>query len=139
MPRTTAKDVEDLLGEDYNGCTKLRPFIDTANMMVSRIVACALTKGITYSASEAELLERWLAAHCYAMNDKQLVEKETADSRGKFGGNTGFGLDFTSYGQQAKLLDYSQCLVDISSRKVVLDCFWAGKYPSEQIDYDLKD
>lgn len=72
MARTTKKAVQDLLlpGGDYDGKSDLTPFIDTASSIVTRVNTCAIAKGNTLTVAELELIERWLAAHCYQQSDK---------------------------------------------------------------------
>ena len=47
----------------------------------------------------------WLAAHFCAIRDPETKEESADGIRTVFRGKTEIGLDFTSYGQQAQMLD----------------------------------
>jgi ATP phosphoribosyltransferase len=140
MARTSSILVQGVLaaGGDYNGSTDLTPYIDAASIIVSRIATCATNRGISLSTEELEIIERWLAAHAYAMSDQPYLEKETERARGKFQGQTKMHFEATKYGQMAMDLDYSGCLSVLNSRKFVrVD--WLGKRGSEQLDVTQRD
>jgi hypothetical protein len=143
MARTNTNLVEELLstggnGGDYDGTTDLNQFIDTATVIVDRVAACAVRKGKALTSAELELIERWLAAHAYAMIDQPYLQKLTEKSMAKFQGKTGMRLEATKYGQMASDIDYSGCLESISKRQTI-SIGWLGKPPSEQIDYVDRD
>ncbi len=140
MARTSSILVQGVLepGGDYNGTTDLAGFIDTASVIVSRVATCAAKKDITLSSEELELIERWLAAHFYAMSDQPYLEKETERSRGKFQGQTKMHLEATKYGQTAMDVDYSGCLTNISKR-LFARVDWLGKRPTDQLDILQRD
>lgn len=139
MANTTTTAVQALLetAGDYN--LRSRPdlgvFVSSASAVMGRVVTCAARKGITLAADELELVERWLAAHLYAMVDQTYASKNTQSAGGSFHGQTGLNLDGTKYGQNARMLDYSGCLSAIASRAVA-GGFWLGKPPSAQVDYE---
>lgn len=135
--RTTSGAVQGVLLDDYQADADLTAFVLTASVIVDRVATCASAKGISLSTDELELVERWLAAHCYGMSDQPYAETETLSSRAKFQGQTGLALDGTKYGQMAKILDYSGCLTEIGKARV--QAFWLGRRPSEQTDYYLRD
>lgn len=142
MPRTSSTLVEGILrvgpGGDYDGSTDLTPYIDTAAAVVNRVAACAVNKGFVLSSDELELIERWIAAHFYAMSDQPYLEKETERARGKFQGVTKMHFEATKYGQVAMDIDYSGCLTNISKRTFArVD--WLGKRESEQLDINERD
>jgi hypothetical protein len=142
MPRTTVTAVLSVLapGQDYDVVNNpdLTPFIDTASVIVDRVVTCAATKGITLLDTEQELIERWLAAHCYCLSDQPYFAKSTGGAHATFHGKTDIALDATKYGQQAQVLDYSGCLTAIGKRKFA-SAFWLGKPPSAQVPYWERD
>lgn len=143
MPRTNQNAVKNLLrhnsdNPDYDGTTDLGQFIDTANVIVTRVNSCASDKDITLSSTELELIERWLAAHFYVMSDQVRESKRTGDAEAKYQGKTGKNLESSKYGQTALTLDWSGCLAGLSSRNVA-GLFWAGKTPTEALDYDERD
>ncbi len=143
MPRTNSVLVEELLstggaGSDYDGETDLNQFIDTATVIVTRVATCATAKGKPLSSTELELIERWLAAHAYAMIDQPYTQKLTEKSMAKFQGQTKMRLEGTKYGQMALDLDYSGCLENLMKRQSI-GILWLGRRKSEQTDYVDRD
>ncbi len=106
MPRVTANEVEAIL-DNKSAVKNLDTFIATANLMTNKITGLA----------EADLkeIERYLAAHYASIANptvqdrKRVGDSETIYARGRHG----FGLDYTPYGQQAKLLDTTGTLANI--------------------------
>ena len=145
MARTNSTNVQGVLrlgsqGGDYDDANSpsLTPFIDTATAIVDRVNTCATDREVTLTTAELELIERWLAAHCYVQTDQSYASKSTAGASASFHGQTGMGLENSKYGQMALSLDPSGCLKAISqSRKV--RAVWLGKIPSEQTDYVDRD
>jgi hypothetical protein len=127
-------------GNDYDldNEPSLEPFIDTATVIVTRVAACAVRKGITLSAAELELIERWLAAHCYVQSDQTYANKSTGGASAGFQGQYGMQLMNSKYGQMALSVDYSGCLNAITTRQRV-SITWLGKRPSQQTDYVDRD
>ena len=140
MARTTPSAVQAILMRDYDtvNSPSLDGFIDSASSIVDRVVLCATDKDISISTIDRELIERWLAAHFYAMSDQPYKEKETERARGVYQGLTGMYFEGTKYGQMAVTLDSSGCLSAIGKRQVA-GGFWSGKPPSEQLDYVQRD
>lgn len=136
--RTNEGAVRQLLGANYDGCTGLLQFIDSATPLIDRVVTCATAKDKTLTAAEEEMLERWVAAHCYQMYDQGFSSKTQGRSSGTFQGQTAMGLDGTKYGQYAKTLDPSGCLAALDKGQRI-QFAWLGKPPSEQTDYVDRD
>ena len=128
--RTTSGAVAGVLGGNHDGSTLLTPYMDSANPIVTRTAACATGKGITLSAIELELIERWLAAYFYTIMDPLYTSKNTADAGGSFNPR--------SYLEAAYAIDYSGCLKAIIERKTA-GMMWLGKPPSEQLPYEQRD
>ena len=109
MARTTAAAVRGVLGIGYDKKTPLDGFIATATAVVDHISARAVEKAVTLSATDLELIERWLAAHYYAITDPPL--KKTAitgaggGANGEIVGITGKYFEITYSGQIAMMLD----------------------------------
>lgn len=123
MSFTNVGAVQALLGADYgpqpDGVTllDLQQFVDSADVIVLRVQACAAKKNLALSTVELEMIERWLACHMYCQVDKALQTKSSGGSSGTFMGQTGMSLDSTRYGQTAVNLDYSGCLSAIGKRQ----------------------
>lgn len=140
MPRTNAGAVQDVLGKDYDSVTELslQGYVETASALVDDVVTCAALKSITHSAAKLELIERWLAAHLYAVSDKPYASTSKLGRSALFQGQTGMYLEFTGYGQHALMLDTSGCLAAIGKNQRATFA-WLGKRKSEQTDYDERD
>lgn len=145
MSRTTADAVKLVLMDDHgnrrDGSTPdLTPFIDTASAFVDDAIECATEKGLTIDSTRAELLERWLAAHLYAISDKPYSSKNTEGASASFNGQTAMYFEATLYGQQVMRLDKSGCLAAVGGAEAkVAGGLWLGKTPSEQIPYWERD
>lgn len=145
MARTTAIAVMGVLrkgteGGDYDDINNpsLDPYIGAASLIVDRVRTCAIAKDKALTTAELEMIERWLSAHAYAMSDQTFASKSTSKSSASFHGQTGMGLDATKYGQFAKGLDPSGCLVAIFERKSA-GAFWGGKAEADQLTYDQRN
>lgn len=146
MARTTSSDVIGILLEDYDSenLPSLTPFIESASVIVDRVATCATARNKTLTTTELELIERWLAAHMYAMSDQPYTSRKTENAEGGFQGKTSMYLEATKYGQNAVNIDYSGCLATMGTpnavvNKSVASAFWMGKAPSSQIDYVDRD
>lgn len=84
MARTTPKAVQDLLGPNWDGAACLDPFIATAGEMTTDVYDCARGKGTTYTATRLELMERWLAAYYYTLQDPLYQSRSTLSASGAF-------------------------------------------------------
>lgn len=140
MARTTSLLVQALLRGDWDGRTPLGPYIDAATSIVDGVEGCAVTRDKTLTAIQLELIERWLAAHAYAMLDQTYASKSTGGASASFHGQTGLSLDGTKYGQMAQSLDPSGCLTAIAgANRKTARMTWLGKPPSQQTDYRDRD
>jgi hypothetical protein len=143
MARTTSAAVQAILLDDYGAREdgtepSLTGFIETANVITTRVATCAAAKDKTLTSTELELIERWLAAHCYVQSDQALSSKNTGGSGGSFQGQTGMHLENSKYGQMALSIDYSGCLAAISKRQTA-GGFWGGKTRTEALDYEERN
>lgn len=141
--RTTITAVQTLLGTDPSGdydaenSPSLQPFVDTATVIVDRVATCANTRGYALSDGEAELIERWLAAHYYVQRDQTYASGSQGGASGSFQGQTGMYLESSKYGQSAIRLDWSGCLGALNKgTQNAASMFWGGKMASEALDYD---
>ena len=133
--RTISSDVQAILGNDYDGSTSLTPYITAASSVVDRLAT--LDSAGVLSVAQKELVERWLSAHCYCLMDRQLLNKNTGKSGGTITGMFGRYLDMTTYGQMAKMLDFSGRLGSIGGPVAKMN--WLGLPKSEQTDYEDRD
>lgn len=133
MSRTTQLAVENLLLKDYDSRShpSLSPYIDSATVVVDRVVTCASKKGITLTTAEKELIERWLSAFFYTRVDPIYQSKGTDGSSASFVSDP---VDPERYRMGAMAIDPSGCLSAILKQKTASGV-WLGKRPSEQISY----
>lgn len=134
--RTTQEEVRVLIPTDSN--LSIAPFLDAASALVDYIVTQDTASILTTALKEQ--IEKWLAAHYYAIRDLQYHERETQDAKGKFQGKTGMGLDATLWGEQAKGFDVTGTLVRLDAKqRPVASVTWLGKPKSSQIPYEQRD
>lgn len=137
--RTNAILVQAILQDNYKAGVDLTPFITAATTIVDRVATGAAAKCLPLTTSELELIERWLAAHFYCVNDPLYMSKSTGGASGNFQrGAPTEGFQTTDYGRQAVALDYSGVLNAIGKRSFA-SAVWLGKPPSEQIPYTQRD
>jgi hypothetical protein len=93
------------------------PFAQSAHALVED---CDLAgKGL--GESTLKLVELWLAAHFVAIRERQLQSEKMGDSADAYMGEVGKGLDATTYGQQAKVLDTTGALANLGKRRPVFE------------------
>lgn len=138
--RIDVDEVTSILLDDYDsdGQPSLQPFINAANLIVTRVNACAVRKGITLTAEELAVMEAWLSAHCYVQSDQAYANKSTGGASAGFQGQFGMRLENSKYGQMALTLDPSGCLSALGSNTKA-SMKWLGKPPSQQTDYTQRD
>lgn len=138
--RTTADAVKDVLGRNYDRSynASLTRHIAWASKVVDRVVECAANKGTSLDSDELEMLECLLAAHHYQASDEGYTSRSTSGASGSFKGQFGKGLERTTYGQDALLIDTTGCLGNFDKgQKAVF--YWGGKPASEQLTYDERN
>lgn len=115
--RTTATAVKLIIATTLTD-DQINAFIQSANLLVTN--RCA-DQGMS-----DELLteiETWLAAHLLSMRDQRTEGRSIGDVSFNYQGQTGFGLDATTYGQQVKLLDVSGRLASAGMRQASVTTF----------------
>jgi len=111
MARTTEAEIKKIISTTLTN-EQVTPFLISANLLVTDVLS-----GEGYSAELLREIERWLAAHFLAVRDPQITEEKIGDARARYQGKTGLGLEHTSYGQQAMVLDHHGLLASISRGK----------------------
>jgi hypothetical protein len=105
----------------------LSPFIEAANQLVTD---CC--DGAGYASAKLELIERWLAAHFYAIRDPRVADERAGAVSASYMHRVGLHLAQTTYGQQAMLLDTAGGLALLNGRVTagrapfVAGVAWAG-------------
>jgi hypothetical protein len=136
--RTTPAKVQGILGRNYTPGSDVAPFIETASAIIDDLVIAASANSLTVSATKLEILERWVAAHCYGHHDQFFQSKSTDGASASFQGQTGKFLESTQYGQMAMSLDTTGFLNRLNKGNPQAQFFWAGRYPSQQIAFSDK-
>ena len=142
--RTTVEDVKAIIyhrrgGASADDTVDFTPYIEVASVLTDKVESCAIAKGEPLTDEQLEKVERYLAAHFWGIDDQQYRSKQTERASATFGGETKMGLDFTAFGQMAKVLDTSQCLREMDRIRIKVGLTWLGKPTSGQIDYADRD
>jgi hypothetical protein len=137
--RTDATLVQEILQRDYRAGAPLTIPIRAGSALMDQVIACAADKGASFTEEEAQLMETYLAAFFYQMNDKGYTSRRTGSASGNFAGQWGKYLESNNYGQAAMVLDKTGCLHDIAQGVQEATGRWLGKRPSQQTPYDQRD
>lgn len=119
--RTTAPLVKGIIEVDSIAWPDITPFIDVANELVTEVCA-VITKnadgsgGPYYSDYRLEMIERWLAAHFYAIADQQVLQESVTHLSETFQAKIDIGFKQTKQGQQAMRLDTKGALATLDNR-----------------------
>lgn len=135
--RTNHQSVKDVLGEDYDSevAVQLDKYIRAANLIVTRVAACATAKGNSMSTDELKEMECWLGAHFYTKSDPTYLSKNTSQAGGQFARNPECP---EPYKDGALALDFSGCLNAILNRQRAYG-FWGGTTDAEARTYDERN
>lgn len=98
MARVTQAEVEEII--DNPDSIAMDAFITAANLLVTEKLGSA---GL--SAALLKEIERWLAAHFFAIRDPRAKREEVGRSEIWYEGSWGRRLEFTRWGQQVMVLD----------------------------------
>ena len=114
--RVTGAEVKEIFLYTVLSDAEMEAFITPANLIVTEHLGES-------DLSDAYLkeIERWLSAHFAAVYDKRRSAEKLGDASDTFDGKTGLGLDYTSYGQQVKILDPTGTLAGIGKQVVKLE------------------
>ena len=131
MARTNATNVKAIIEVDSTiivSDSDLDPFINTANELVTELCTGSNGPSTAYTSTRLELIERWLAAHFYAVRDPR-VKSERAGAVGvNYQEKVDLNLSLTPYGQQAMMLDTNGALTRLNKGKGVgISILWLGQ------------
>jgi hypothetical protein len=137
--RTTSDAVKAILLDNYGVLEdgtepSLAPYIEAASSLIDDAVGVAAGKGKPLSSAKQELLERWVAGHCYMMMDPQTTSESQGGGSAGFAGQFGMQLTSTRYGQTALMLDTSGALAALGANgsRATAGGFWLGKTREER-------
>jgi len=130
MARTNATNIKAIIEVDTTiiaADSDLDPFISTANELVTEICTGTNAPDPVYSATRLELIERWLAAHFYAIRDPRAKSEKAGSVGVSYRGKTDLNLSLTHYGQQAMMIDTNGGLARLDKGKgITASVLWAG-------------
>lgn len=135
MARTTSTAVQTLLGGNYDADNQpsLSPFIDAANLIVTRCDTLASANGYTLSTAEKEMIERYLSAHLYTVQDALYSSRSTLGASGSF-----IRDKDGDYLKAAKMIDPSGALATVLDNNTAGGA-WLGKTVSETLSFDERN
>lgn len=110
MARTTGALVSGIIEVDAN--ISLDPFIEIANDLVTECCGDV----VAYTAARLERIERWLAAHFYAVRDMRVESEKAGPVSEKKQSAVDLGFDTSHYGQTAMRLDTNGGLAALNQR-----------------------
>lgn len=112
MPnRVTGAEVKEIC-DTTKTATQVEEFITPANLVVTDVTADA-----SYSAALLKEIERWYAAHLVSCDDPQIKSETFGGGAGAYQGQTGMGLNYTTYGQQVLVMDYKGYFAELQQGK----------------------
>jgi len=94
---------------------QINAFINTAHHVVDA--------NLSATGLDGDLLtdiELWLSAHFLAVRDQRASEERFTDYSVKYQGQSGLGLQSTTYGQQVLALDFTGTLAAMGQKKATL-------------------
>lgn len=138
MPRTSSTAVQGIIEVDEDA--DLTPFIETANALVTEVCVPA-----GYDAARLELIERWLAAHFYAVLAPRAIVEQVGSAGGgvreQYESKVDLGLSITRYGQQAMMLDTTGGLAALNQATIKgtargIRAVYLGKDADDMLEYE---
>lgn len=117
--RTTNKQVEQLLGDNWDECTSVAPYVRAASALVDQIVLCAARRKKVLPDEDLAIIETWIAAYRYTLTDPLFTSRSTAGASGSFanGDSTLMGIQ-NRYKRGAIESDWSGCTNAVLNRLV---------------------
>ena len=121
--RTTSSAVGLII--EVDSAIDLSSFIETASALVDD-VASNDSDGVLNS-TRLELIERYLAAHCYTLRDPRPTSEKAGPVAASYQSKVDLGLKTSHYGQMAMTLDTTGYLSSIAEGgKTKVGVTWLG-------------
>lgn len=141
MARTTKAYIATIIELDVSivpNDAAMEPFITVANELVTEVCTGDSGPATAYTDARLELIERWLAAHFYAIRDPRVANESAGGVSASYESRVDLGLNLTRYGQMAMMLDTNGGLakldVDIKKGKPHVGVFWPGDRLDEVLE-----
>lgn len=139
MARTTRAYVAAIIDLDPGivpNDAAMEPFITVANEIVTEVCTGDAGPDSPYTAERLELIERWLAAHFYAIRDPRTTSEKAGSVGEQYQSKVDLGFNVTHYGQMAMRLDTNGGLAkldeDTKKGKPTISVFWPGT-PADEV------
>jgi hypothetical protein len=113
--RVTGVEVKQIIKTTL-AADEVTVFITPANLLVTNKLGSS-----TLDDATLKEIEKWLTAHFVCIREKRASSKSVGGASVSYEGQTAMGLDFSSYGQQVKLLDTTGILSSIGKRVPYLE------------------
>lgn len=134
-PRTNATLLAEII--ELDSTINVTSKISTANFLYNKVVGDS-----THETDHAEMIERWLAAHFYAIHDVRVVSESIEGLSETRSNPVKTGLNATTYGQQAIALDTSGKLAAYAKYQekggippgTAIGISWLGRTEREQVN-----
>jgi len=114
ITKPSVNSVEDIIDTDLAE-TQIQAFIDAANLTLDEVFDSELSAGLLTE------LNKWLAAHLLSTRYQRVELEAVSDVSVTSQGETGLGLDATSYGQQCTILDPTGKLSNLNTQEAQFD------------------
>jgi hypothetical protein len=123
---TTIAAVQKIIEYDTDLIPDLQPFIDSAIVLVTAVVAVSPAP----SDEILELVCRYLTSHLVKITDKEILSEQVKSLQQSYALKLGLGLATSHFGQMAMLFDVTGRLARWNARNVegtgTVQFFWAG-------------
>ena len=110
-PLTTPELVRSVYQDIDDNADLTAPILTAHAIVLNSIIRTGC--GINYQYEQLELIERWLAAHMYQVQNGVVTSKSAGATSESYQMSTDFFLKGTPHGQQAMLLDTNHCLAKL--------------------------
>lgn len=141
MARTDASKVQEVISVKPGA--QLTRSITWANLITTRLVTCATSKGYSHTAEELVEIETNLAAHHYSIRNAQYISKSTNGASGSFDIKQWYTAALELDGAAAIAEGKTSCLTSMLGKDGkgpnTAGGFWLGRAPSAQTDYVDRD
>jgi len=130
MPRVTEAEVRAVLETDEE--VSLTGFISDAGVFVDRAVLQAQSNSAEITSQEAKLMEKYIAAHLYALFEQKPLKERVGRSSVTYVGKSGMGLESTVWGQTALSIDSTGSLATVTGTETDNVKTLGGAYLGEE-------
>jgi len=110
--RVSVDEVKEIFDTDLSD-----PFIEAFISAANQVVTKHLGSSTSLSSEQLKEIERWLTAHLLTAREPRAKAEAADGARIEIQGQFGKGLDSTTYGQMAKMLDTTGTLARVVGKQ----------------------